>query len=186
MVPTLVRTLGVKGHRPIVGSRDCKDVVHAFVSLNVVTGRITSRQCPSETRRRRREGSHKTRRLQAAFARHLRDVARAYPASRHRRVVVVIDNAPWHAGNPIREVLRDHPHLQLYRLPSYSPNLNVVERLWKALRHHATHNRLFDTLSEMCRAIRAGLRYFQSAPRKVRSLVASERRRTGRATSPAP
>jgi hypothetical protein len=28
MVPTLTATLGVKGHRPVVGTRDCKDVLN--------------------------------------------------------------------------------------------------------------------------------------------------------------
>ena len=36
MVPTLVRTLGLKGQRPIVGTTDNKDVVYAFASLNVI------------------------------------------------------------------------------------------------------------------------------------------------------
>jgi len=32
--------------------------------------------------------------MQEAFAAHLRHVARIYPAERHKRVVLVIDNAP--------------------------------------------------------------------------------------------
>jgi len=34
MVPTLTATLGVKGHRPVVGTRDCKDVLYVFAVLN--------------------------------------------------------------------------------------------------------------------------------------------------------
>ncbi|AKT38714.1 transposase [Chondromyces crocatus] len=177
MVPTLVRTLGVKGHRPIVGTRDNKDLIYVFVSMNLVTGRLTTRLLPSQTRHRRRYGTHKTRRLQQAFARHLRDVARAYPAQRHRRVVLTIDNAPWHRGKPIQEVLAQFPHLELYRLPSYSPQLNCVERLWKLLRRRATHNRLFEHLAEMAHALRGSLSYFQMLPRRILSLVMSPRRR---------
>lgn len=32
MVPTLCRTLGVKGHRPVVGTRDDKDLLHVLAS----------------------------------------------------------------------------------------------------------------------------------------------------------
>lgn len=32
MVPTLGATLGVKGHRPTAGTRDCKDLLYAFAS----------------------------------------------------------------------------------------------------------------------------------------------------------
>jgi transposase len=177
MVPTLVRTLGMKGHRPIVGTRDNKDVIFAFASMNVVGGRLTSRLLTSTTLDRRRNGSHKTRRMQQGFARHLEDVARAYPAPKYRRVVLTIDNAPWHRGKPITDVLARHPHLELYRLPSYSPNLNLIERFWKLLRRRATHNRLFDWVADMRRALRAAISYFQTARRRVLSLILSPRRR---------
>jgi uncharacterized membrane protein len=37
MLPTLAATLGVKGHRPAVGTRDCKDVLYVLGVLNLVT-----------------------------------------------------------------------------------------------------------------------------------------------------
>ena len=40
-------------------------------------------------------------------------------------------------------VLAVYPHLRVKRLPSYSPQLNVIERFWRVLRRRATHNRLF-------------------------------------------
>src|SRR5262245_61896785 len=36
--PTLCTTLGVKGHRPLVGTWDNKDQVYCFAALNLVTG----------------------------------------------------------------------------------------------------------------------------------------------------
>jgi transposase len=177
MVPTLVRTLGVKGHRPIVGTRDNKDTVYAFASLNLLKGRLTTRLLVSEVRTRRRYGSHKTRHLQTAFAHHLRDVVRAYPASRYARVVLTIDNAPWHRGKPITDVLTQHPHLKLYRLPSYSPQLNVIERLWKLLRRRATHNRLFEKVADLRCSLRANLRALQAMPKRMMSLIESTRTR---------
>ncbi len=111
------------------------------------------------------------RRLQAACAAHLRDVARAYPADGHPRVIIVIDNAPWHRGAPISRVLAEQPHLSLYRLPSYSPHLNVIERLWRVVRRRATHNRLFETMATLRRALRASLCYYQTLRHKVLSLI---------------
>lgn len=81
MVPTLTATLCVKGERPVIGTRDCKDVVHTFASANVTTGEVTSRLYGSRTQKRRRDGLSKTKRMQVAFAHHLLDVARAYPAT---------------------------------------------------------------------------------------------------------
>ncbi len=172
MVPTLGPTLGVKGHRPTVGTRDCKDLVYAFAVVNTVTGSLTTDLLESPTRAKQRTGKSEVRRLQEAFAAHLRHVARAYPAERHGRVVLVIDNAPWHRGKPIDEVLSEHPHLEFYRLPSYSPQLNVIERFWRLLRRRATHNRLSDTMAGLRRSLRASLCYFQTVRRRVRTLIA--------------
>jgi len=118
LVPTLRATLGVKGHRPVVGTWDNKDVVYAFAALNVVTGRLTTRLLDSPAASKRRTGQSKTARLQPAFAAHLRDIARAYPATLGKPVVITIDNAPWHQGTAITKALAAHPHLHLYRLPS--------------------------------------------------------------------
>ena len=172
MVPTLTATLGVKGHRPVVGTRDCKDLLYVLAVVNAVTGVLHSNTLESPARAKRATGRSKTRRMQEAFAAHLRHVARLYPAGRHKRVVLIIDNAPWHRGQPIDKALAEHPHLEFYRLPSYSPQLNVIERFWKILRRRATHNRLFDTLGDLKRSLRASLCYFQTMRGRVRSLIA--------------
>lgn len=171
MVPTLAATLGVKGHRPHVGTRDSKDLLYVFAVVNVLSGALLANtlECPSGAKRA--TGLSKSRRLQEAFGRHLRHVGRMYPADKHRRVVLLLDNAPWHAGQAVREALADNPHLELKRLPSYSPRLNPIERFWKALRRRATHNRLFDTLAELKGSIRNALRYFQTMRQRVKSLI---------------
>jgi transposase len=171
MVPTLGPTLGVKGHRPVVGTRDCKDLLYVLAVVNVVTGVLHANTLESPARAKAKTGKSKTRRLQEAFAAHLRHVARLYPSDQHKRVVLIIDNAPWHRGKPIDEALADCPHLEFYRLPSYSPQLNVIERFWKLLRRRATHNRLFDSLADLKWSIRASLCYFQTMRRRVRTLI---------------
>jgi transposase len=86
--------------------------------------------------------------------------------------VLLIDNAPWHRGKVIADALADNPHLEFYRLPSYSPHLNVIERFWRVLRRRATHNRLFDRLADLKRSVRNSLCYFQTVRGRVRRLVA--------------
>jgi DDE superfamily endonuclease len=176
LVPTLRATLGVKGYRPVVGTWDNKDVVYSFAALNVVTGRLTTRLLDSPATAKQRTGLSKTARLQQTFAAHLRDIARVYPATLGKPVVLTIDNAPWHQAAAIREVLAAHPQLRLYRLPSYSPQLNPIERLWRVLRRRATHNRLFVTMAELRTALRASLCYFHTMRHKVLSLLHSPRK----------
>ena len=83
-------------------------------------------------------------------------------------MVLIIDNAPWHRGKPIDEALADNPHLEFKRLPSYSPQLNAIERFWKLLRRRATHNRLFESLADLKRSLRASLCYFQTVRGRIR------------------
>lgn len=172
MVPTLCRTLGVKGHRPVVGTWDNKHLLYVFASVNVTSCALHTDTVESRTGLDRRTGESKTRRLQRAFADHLRRLGRRYPKDPHPRVVVLIDNAPWHAGEPIREALAECPHVELKRRPSYRPQLNVIERFGKLWRRRATHNRLFDTLSDLKRSIRASLCYFQTVRQRLQNLMA--------------
>ena len=177
MVPTRAATLGVKGHRPTVGARDCKDLLYVLAVVNVVTAAVYANTLESPKDAKRRTGRSKTRRLQDAFAAHLRHIGRVYPREGHPRVVLVIDNAPWHRGKPIDDAMRDNPHLEFKRLPSYSPQLNPVEPFWKKLRRRATHNRLFDTLADLKGSVRASLSYFQTLRHKVNSIIEGRSKR---------
>jgi DDE superfamily endonuclease len=176
LVPTLRATLGVKGYRPTVGTWDNKDQVYCFAALNVVTGPLTTRLLEQPARSKAKTGLSKQQRLQVAFAAHLRDIARAYPASQYPEVVITIDNAPWHRGALMEQVLAAYPHLRVKRLPSYSPQLNVIERFWRVLRRRATHNRLFATMAALRMTLRNNLCYYQSLRQKVLSLMDSPRK----------
>lgn len=171
MVPTLTATLGVKGHRPVVGTWDCKHLLYVFAVVNLVTAAVHANLVDSPKDAKKKTGKSKTRRLQEAFAVHLRHVGRMYPAGENPRVVLLIDNAPWHTGEPVRKALADNPHLELKRLPSYSPQLNPIERFWKILRRRATHNRLFDTLADLRRSLRSSLSYYQTMRSRIRTLL---------------
>jgi hypothetical protein len=166
----------VKGHRPTVGTWDNKDQVYCFAALNVVTGQLTTRLLEQPARSKARLGQSKQQRLQVAFAAHLRDIARAYPASQYPEVVITIDNAPWHRGALMAQVLVAYPHLRVKRLPSYSPQLNVIERFWRVLRRRATHNRLFATMAALRVTLRNNLCYYQSLRQKVLSVIESPRK----------
>ena len=107
----------MQGHRPVVGTWDNKDQGYGVAARNVVTGQLTTRRREQPARSTARTGQSNQQRLPVAFAAHLRDIARAYPASRYREVVITIDNAPWHRGALMEQVLVAHPHLRLKRLP---------------------------------------------------------------------
>lgn len=71
------------------------------------------------------------------------------------KLVVVLDNARWHHAQALRPWLRKHRRvLRLNFLPSYSPNLNPVERVWKLTRRLCTHNVYFQTIQDLVTVIR--------------------------------
>jgi transposase len=168
----------VKGHRPVVGTRDCKDLLYVFCVVNLVSAAIHSNTLESPKDAKKQTGKSKTRRMQEAFADHLRHVARAYPRQKYKEVVLLIDNAPWHRGKPIDEALAENPHLGFKRLPSYSPQLNPIERFWKVLRRRATHNRLFDTIADLKKSVRASLSYFQTVRQRILTLINERRKKS--------
>jgi hypothetical protein len=94
MIPTLRTTLGVTGHRPLVGHLDGHDVVDVFGALTLVTGQLTTRLV-ERLQKAKKPGTSKPRYVQAGFARHRRDIARTYPAAPYPHVVLVIDKTPF-------------------------------------------------------------------------------------------
>ena len=161
----------------MVGTWDNKDLVYCYAALNVTSGKLTTRLLEQPARIKQQTGQSKTRRLQVAFAAHVHDMARAYPAESYPEVVIIIDNAPWHQGPIVEEAMAAHSHLKFYRLPSYSPQLNPIERFWRILRRRATHKRLFTTRSELRQTLRHNLCYYQSMRQKVLSLLESKRKK---------
>jgi DDE superfamily endonuclease len=126
-----------------------------FAGLNLLAGAVHANT-------REILKASKWQRRQRAFAGHLWQVGRMSPEAECRRVVLTIDNAPWHRGPLIDQALAENPHGEFYRMPSYSPQLSVVERFWKALRLRATHNRLFDEIADLKSSVRNSLRHFQT------------------------
>jgi hypothetical protein len=64
----------------------------------------------------------------------------------------------------------------LQRLPSDSPQRNVIERFWRVLRRRTTHNRLFARMAELRATLRNNLCYFQTMRQKVLSFMESPRK----------
>jgi transposase len=160
----------------MVGTWDNKDQVYCFAALNVVSGQLSTRLMEQPARSQAKTGQSKPQRLQVVFAAHLKDIARTYPASRYPEVILTIDNASWHGGALIRQVLEAYPHLHVKRLPSYSPQLHVIERFWRVLRRRATHNRLFTSMAALRATLRNNICYFQTMRHKVLSLIESPRK----------
>ena len=48
-------------------------------------------------------------------------------------MVVIMDNAPWHKGDDIKQLV-ENTGATLLKLPPYSPDLNPIEHAWANLK----------------------------------------------------
>ena len=66
----------------------------------------------------------------------------------------VLDNASAHTTPALDQFLQDNRHrLELVFLPTYSPNLNLIEKLWKMMRAQTTNNQPFADLPALSEAV---------------------------------
>lgn len=56
----------------------------------------------------------------------------------------VLDNAKYQKSIVIQEYISTNPNFKLHYLPAYSPNLNLIERLWKFMHKHVTNNWFYE------------------------------------------
>jgi transposase len=68
------------------------------------------------------------------------------------KFILYLDNAKYYSKPCVKEWLAAHPEFRLVPLPAYSPNLNLIERLWKFLRKKAL-NRWHKTFEAMQAAV---------------------------------
>jgi len=66
-----------------------------------------------------------------------------------RQCLLVVDQAGWH----ISKGLRVPKNIEFIYLPSHSPELNPVERLWQWLKRHKLKNRYYSSLKEIEKAV---------------------------------
>ena len=67
---------------------------------------------------------------------------------------VVRDNASSHVTPMLDDFLLENANrLCLVPMPTYSPNLNLIERLWKYMRDNITRNHFYSSFKELCEAL---------------------------------
>jgi hypothetical protein len=67
---------------------------------------------------------------------------------------VVLDNASAHTTELLDDFREQHKDImEMVFLPTYSPHLNLIERLWCLMRKYVTKNRFYPHLSILCEAV---------------------------------
>lgn len=65
-----------------------------------------------------------------------------------KEVIVILDNARYHYSKEVQEVVEQSPRLKLVYLPAYSPELNLIERVWKYFKKQVLYNKYYESLQD--------------------------------------
>ena len=86
-------------------------------------------------------------------------------------VFLIHDGARYHTSASTQAFLRAHSdRLTEYPLPSYSPDDNPIEYLWKKTKQRATHNKYFKEFATLTVSVDKALAYFATHPEEVLGL----------------
>jgi len=71
----------------------------------------------------------------AQFVNFLRLLRSLHPET--ERFILYVDGARYYGSPVVQEWLKRHPEFHLSPIPAYSPNVNLIERMWKFMRARA-------------------------------------------------
>lgn len=133
---SLIRMWAPKGQQPRVLSPSVRHKVGFFGALNLKTGCLLTKEAPTFN------------------AETFGDFVRYLLQSTQGKLYLILDNASWHKARDLRDLFyANQGRLVRIFLPSYSPDLNPVERVWRITRRQVTHNRYFQSLDELKTAL---------------------------------
>lgn len=75
----------------------------------------------------------------------LQDLEKKYPNA--KRIITICDNARYYKSQPVTEYLKQS-RIEIKFLPPYSPNLNLIERVWRFMNKKVRNNKYYERFQE--------------------------------------
>lgn len=88
----------------------------------------------------------------------------------HKKIYFLCDNARYNRNTMLKE-WADKQRIEFVYLPGYSPNLNLIERLWRLLRKKVINSTYYDTYDKFKKGILDFLENIKSCKTELRSLM---------------
>ncbi|MBE2958388.1 IS630 family transposase, partial [Anoxybacillus flavithermus] len=83
-------------------------------------------------------------------------------------IVMILDNARIHHAKLIQPFLKEHEdRLELVFLPPYSPQLNLIEGLWKWLKSDVIYNVFYSGVQEIRKNVQAFIQRINQKPEQT-------------------
>lgn len=140
--PTLTRIWAPVGQQPEVPAPGKNEKKVVYGAVDYATGRLTYTVSQSK--------------CGGAFLVFLLVVLKKYAG---RKVRMVCDNGRFHTTKAVLAFLEENKErIEIYWLPPYCPDLNLIERLWGHLKRTVLANVLYRSLDDLVAAFRKGVR----------------------------
>lgn len=101
-------------------------------------------------------------------------------------VILIEDGAKYHNGPDARdfkERMESDGKLFVHRLPSYSPDYNPIEKLWRKTKRDATHCKYFPTFDDLRNAVMNAFEKYMRDATKVIGVMKKLREQAGLSAS---
>ena len=69
------------------------------------------------------------------------------------KIHIILDNARYYHSQLVKDFLVENKRIHLMFLPPYSPNLNIIERLWYILKKKVVYNKFYPKFQDFSKAV---------------------------------
>jgi len=88
-----------------------------------------------------------------------------------KHIILIQDGAKYHTSAQSKQFFnKRHHRITVYNLPSYSPDYNPIEKLWKKVKKEGTHLHYFPTFQHLVDKVQEALLAFKNTAREILSL----------------
>lgn len=151
---TLTYTWAPRGKQPIVETSGIRKGYKVFGLIDYFTGRFFSK-------------GHEGKLNSESYIAFLTEVL----SKTRKQIILVQDGAPYHRGAKLRKFFEDNAaRISVFQLPSYSPDYNPIEKLWKKIKEFGTHLKYFPTFENLKDTVNEMLVTFENVGQEVLSL----------------
>ncbi len=96
------------------------------------------------------------------------DFLREVLAKTRKPIILIQDKAPYHTSAAMNKFFAQHQdRLIVHDLPSYSPDYNPIEKLWKEIKKEGIHLHYFPTFESLKGKVHEALMIFKDTSKKV-------------------
>ena len=88
-----------------------------------------------------------------------------------KHIILIQDGAKYHTSKAMQAFFSNHARrITVFQLPSYSPDFNPIEKLWKKIKQYETHMHYFPTFESLKTKVNEALLRFENMQSEILSL----------------